>query len=214
MSLKKHIVSPGQSLVDVAIQWYGRAEDVFQILALNPSLDLGSSLTAGQTLLIDPAQANRVSRLFTQREYVPNNDQKGGCAMVSPSNWVPFWGTTWDGTKHVVNNLSFIEQGIVASAVYSEDVLIYASGSLIGSANPYSNIYSGFVSYDTDYGALSTPGAFGFLPGTYEVSLRFDFITLIDGTVCSYTLNFGVSWPNGPGAPSLLSFDYELPVTF
>lgn len=45
-------VKEGQSLFDVALQYYGSAEGVIKLLEDNPSLSLESVLVAGQNLTI------------------------------------------------------------------------------------------------------------------------------------------------------------------
>lgn len=217
----RHTVSNGQSLVDIAIQRYGTAEALFMLLEENPDLRMYDVLTPGQEVIYDPARQLDVpvARLFTERAYVVNCDQYTVlCDGISSDMWTVEWDVTWDGSKWVVNSALFLHSGIVADAVYSEDIQTYnEAGTLVMSSAPGNapnqNPHVQFYTQNAAYGTVGVAD-FGFLPGKYTHTLRFDYVTLIDGTVCSkpFTLEFSSEWMALPS--SVTQFDYVLPVVF
>ena len=71
-----YTVKSGQDLLDLSIQEFGDIESgLFQILADNPSLNLGSSLASGQKLTLNNENIGVVSvkNYFESRNFNINN---------------------------------------------------------------------------------------------------------------------------------------------
>ncbi len=213
MPLRKHIVSPGQSLVDVALQRVGSAEGVLALMALNPALSFNSYLQAGQQLVYDDQVSTPTTRLWQGRAYVPNlREMQALCSLLAPEYFRFNWSLVPDGSRLRVVSLEMEVTGIIASAVFSEDILIYLDGDLVGQGQGGTATYTDFVSKRLDHGTINVVGLFGFYPGlTYTFKLPFDFITLIDGQVCTgYLLELPITF-SGTGLV-IPSFDYSLPI--
>jgi len=219
----RHVVSNGQSLVDVAIQRYGSAEGLFLLLAENEDLTTASILTPGQELVYNPDDwfDVPVAKLLNERSYIVNCGQANlACGNITSDMFEVVWNTTWNGTRYIVNSATFLMSGIVLNALFTEDMIIYnSSGLQVGSSSPgpfpNENPHVDFYTSDPAYGTIGVAD-FGFLPGTYQHTLSFDQVTLIDGTVCSgnavFVLEFESTWPSVPVASP--GFDYVLPITF
>jgi len=203
MPLQKHIVSSGQSLVDIAIQRYGRADAVFELLELNPSFVVSDSLSVGQVLLYDQSEGNQVSELFRKRGYVVNMRQGPKCGNITSEMFLMDWNTTWDGTKHKVNSLAITPHSLLASAEFSEDIQLYTAGGVyVGTSNPSfaTPQYDEFQAKDAAYGQINLIGDFGFLPGEYRLELQIDDFVMVDGTACSdFKIVVDLSWPDLTG---------------
>lgn len=66
-------VSPGQSLYDVALQYYGTVDGVADILDRN-EFDHDTELTGGQLIEVSELPINRqVVSFFQENNIVPNN---------------------------------------------------------------------------------------------------------------------------------------------
>ena len=219
--LPRHIVSNGQSLVDVSIQRYGSAEGLFALLEHIPGLSTASVLKPGQELVYDPDKRVSVpiSRLFAEKTYVVNAGQaQKPCGHIGQDMISVSWLTNWDGTKHVVQSATVSFSGIISDAVFSEDIQIYdLQGNLVGTSSPGAtgNPHDQFFAQDPGYGTVGLAD-FGFLPGTYLEKLAFDQVTLLDGTICSgnplVVFQFESTWT--AGATSVSGFDYVLPQLF
>lgn len=215
-SKPRHIVSNGQSLVDVSIQRYGSAEGLFLLLEENPSLGMSNVLTPGQELIYDNEKRVNIptARLFSERQYVVNVGQAAvSCALVTSEMIDLEWDVTWNGSRWIVNSLTHVLQGLIYSGVFTEDHGVFLNGSPVGQSQAnFSAIYDMWSSSRIDHGAISIMGDFGFLPDQeYDITLRIDVLTLIDGTVClGKEFAWKAKFPNV--IPSPFAFDYELPV--
>lgn len=66
-------VSQGQSIFDVALQWYGSAEGVHDIVLKN-DFDYDVELTGGQLIEVSETPISRpVVSFFQEQNIVPNN---------------------------------------------------------------------------------------------------------------------------------------------
>jgi len=72
--MKTYTVQSGQTLIDLALELYGAAEAVVELAALN-DLNIDEALSAGQTVVYDPADVvdRKVVSFFAQRGIIVNS---------------------------------------------------------------------------------------------------------------------------------------------
>lgn len=71
------VVQPGQTLHDIAVQWLGSAEAVYELAQLN-GLAYTESLVAGQELVLPAAYAARTANEFARNGWSPATDSEEG----------------------------------------------------------------------------------------------------------------------------------------
>jgi hypothetical protein len=71
------IVQPGQSLQDIAVQWLGSAEAVYELAGLN-GLTYTATLQAGQELELPAAYSKRTAAQFARNGWAPATETSSG----------------------------------------------------------------------------------------------------------------------------------------
>lgn len=222
MKKREHIVSEGQSLVDVALQRHGRAEDVFLLLEENPTLSLASSLIPGSRLVYSDVERN-VAKLYQQRNYVPNCNESGGlCSIVTGAYFRTNFSAGWNGVRYVVSSMELEPTTLVQSIAPAQgsQALVKLNGLTVGygSFSTASSTYNNWVSLDVSHGTVGINGGFGFLDGKdYQIEIEIDSLTLVDGSVClDKFITKAVSFPSMAGMyppPSFLNIIVTSPST-
>ena len=65
-----------QTLLDIAVQYYGDATEVFNIATMN-NLSVSDSLYSGMNLIIDPPAGNGIAKYFSDKSIEPTCADEG-----------------------------------------------------------------------------------------------------------------------------------------
>ncbi len=98
--MKEIVTIDGQTIYDIAVQEYGSADGVGQLIRDNPFLSFGGSLAGGTVLQIDPSKIIDKKVVDAFREMLPPATR-----MINANNWLlaeGYWnnGGVWDNSEY------------------------------------------------------------------------------------------------------------------